>query len=122
VANKNKLTQVFINLIQNALDALKNKPVGPEPPIIRITGRREGERVMIAIRDNGEGVEPQNLARIFDPFFTTRDVGKGMGMGLSICYRIVQEYQGRLSVASERGKYCEFTVELPADLPEPVNA
>ena len=53
----------------------------PEPPIIRITGRREDGRVMIAIRDNGEGVEPQNLARIFDPFFTTRDVGKGMGMG-----------------------------------------
>ena len=121
LANKNKLTQVFINLIQNALDALKNKPVGPEPPIIRITGRCEDGRVMIAIRDNGEGVEPQNLARIFDPFFTTRDVGKGMGMGLSICYRIIQEYQGRLTVTSERGKYCEFTVELPAAVDEPGN-
>lgn len=119
--NKNKLTQVFINLIQNALDALLNKPVGPEPPIIRITGRRQDGRVVIAIRDNGEGVEPQNLARIFDPFFTTRDVGKGMGMGLSICYRIIQEYEGRLAVTSERGKYCEFTVELPAVVPEPVD-
>jgi signal transduction histidine kinase len=121
-ANKNKLTQVFVNLIQNALDALKNKPPGVEPPIIRIAGQRQGNKVVISIRDNGEGIEPQNVAKIFDPFFTTRDVGKGMGLGLSICYRIIQELQGDVSVMSERGKFCEFTVELPAPAQESIPA
>jgi two-component system sensor histidine kinase PhcS len=113
-ANRNKLTQVFVNLIQNALDALKGRAPNGEPPGIVIRGRAEGGTVLVSVRDNGEGIEPQNIARIFDPFFTTRDVGKGMGMGLSICYRIIQDYGGKITVRSERGKYCEFTVSLPA--------
>ncbi len=112
-ANKNKLTQVFVNLIHNALDALKNRPATEEPPFIRITGRPQNGKVAISVRDNGEGIEPQNVAKIFDPFFTTRDIGEGMGMGLSICYRIIQEHHGSIIVKSERGKFCEFTVELP---------
>ncbi len=51
--------------------------------------------------------------KFFDPFFTTKDVGEGMGLGLSICYRIVQGYGGRILVNSERGKFCEFIIELP---------
>ena len=121
-ANKNKLTQVFVNLIQNSLDALKNKPVGPEPPVIRIAGRQENGKVLVSIRDNGEGIDSENMARIFDPFFTTREIGKGMGMGLSICYRIIQELRGTLSVQSERGKFCEFLIELPADAPDSIAA
>ncbi len=120
MANKNKLTQVFVNLIQNALDALKNRPEKPEPAHIVVAARPEEERIVITIRDNGEGIEPQNLAKIFDPFFTTRDVGKGMGMGLSICYRILQELEGNISVSSERGKFCEFRIELPAVIQEPL--
>lgn len=112
-ANKNKLTQVFVNLIQNALDALKNKPPGDDPATIRISGQVENGRLILRVRDNGEGIEPDNIAKIFDPFFTTRDVGAGMGMGLSICYRIIQEHNGQISVNSERGKFCEFTLELP---------
>ena len=81
---------------------------------IAITAREERGRVLICVRDNGEGIEPQNVAKIFDPFFTTRDIGKGMGMGLSICYRILQEHRGSISVQSERGRYCEFIVELPS--------
>lgn len=114
LASKNKLTQVVVNLIQNALDALKAAPNPTEPPRIVITAREERGRVLIHVRDNGEGIEPQNVAKIFDPFFTTRDVGKGMGMGLSICYRILQEHRGSISVQSERGRYCEFIVELPS--------
>ena len=121
-ANKNKLTQVFVNLLQNSLDALKEKPPSAEPPVIRINGRHEGDKIAVSVRDNGEGIAPENLPRIFDPFFTTREVGKGMGMGLSICYRIVQELQGKISVTSERGKFCEFTVELPAVAPESIAA
>ena len=112
-ANKNKLTQVFVNLIQNSLDALKSKPAQPEPPLISITGRHEPGRVIVSVRDNGEGIEAQNVGKIFDPFFTTRDIGQGMGMGLSICYRIIQELSGTISVRSERGKFCEFTIDLP---------
>ena len=121
-ANKNKLTQVFVNLIQNSLDALKNKPIGPEPPVIRLSGRQEDGTILICIRDNGEGVEPQNLSKMFDPFYTTRDIGKGMGMGLSICYRIIQELNGTITVASERGKFCEFVIKLPAATEESIAA
>jgi two-component system sensor histidine kinase PhcS len=121
-ANKNKLTQVFVNLLQNALDALKKRPPGAEEPVIRIAGRHENGRVFITVRDNGEGIDPQNLSKIFDPFFTTRDIGQGMGMGLSICFRIIQEHGGSISVNSERGKFCEFTIELPATAGESVAA
>jgi two-component system sensor histidine kinase PhcS len=121
-ANKNKLTQVFVNLLQNALDALKKRPPGAEEPVIRIAGRHENGRVFITVRDNGEGIDPQNLSKIFDPFFTTREIGQGMGMGLSICFRIIQEHGGSISVNSERGKFCEFTIELPATHGESVAA
>jgi two-component system, sensor histidine kinase PhcS len=113
-ANRNKLMQVFVNLVQNALDALKHRPASAEPPKIVITGRREDGKCVVSVRDNGEGIDPGNLSKIFDPFFTTRDVGKGMGMGLSICYRIVSDFNGKISVRSERGKFCEFTVTLPS--------
>jgi two-component system sensor histidine kinase PhcS len=67
----------------------------------------------VRVRDNGPGIDAQHLDKIFDPFFTTKDVGEGMGLGLSICYRIVQENEGRISVKTEVGKYCEFTLEFP---------
>ncbi len=114
-ANKNKLIQVCVNLLQNSIDALKTKPaMDGEKPTIWIEGREEAGKSSLVIRDNGEGIEPQNLDKIFDPFFTTKDVGEGMGLGLSICYRIVQECDGRILVKSERGQFCEFTLEFPA--------
>ena len=112
-ANKNKMIQVLVNLLQNSLDALRRKSFEHEKPIIRIDGRMENGKSILTIRDNGEGIESQNMDKIFDPFFTTKDVGEGMGLGLSICYRIVQEYEGRILVKSERGKFCEFTLEFP---------
>ena len=69
---------------------------------------------ILLIRDNGTGIDAEHLDKIFDPFFTTKDVGEGMGLGLSICYRIVQECDGRISVQNRAGKFCEFTLEFPA--------
>jgi signal transduction histidine kinase len=111
--NRNKLLQVFVNLLQNSLDALKRKEFKDEQPTVWIEGRVEGNKSVVSIRDNGEGIDPEAIDKIFDPFFTTKDVGEGMGLGLTICYRIVQEYDGHISVRSERGKFCEFKLEFP---------
>ena len=113
-ANKNKLIQVAVNLLQNSLDALKDKQFSEsEKPAIWIEGRVDHDKSIVVFRDNGTGIDPANLDKIFDPFFTTKDVGSGMGLGLSICYRIVRNYEGRISVRSEPGKFCELTLEFP---------
>jgi two-component system sensor histidine kinase PhcS len=111
--NKNKLIHLVTNLLQNSLDALKTKPFRDEKPTIRIEGRVENGSSILSVRDNGPGIAPADVDKIFDPFFTTKDVGEGMGLGLSICYRIVKESGGRISVKTEPGKFCEFTMEFP---------
>jgi signal transduction histidine kinase len=112
-ANKNKLIHLMVNLLHNSLDAFKKKSFEGEKPAIRIEGRVEDGRSILSIHDNGPGINPDHLNKIFDPFFTTKDVGEGMGLGLSICHRIVQECDGKISVKTERGKFCEFTLEFP---------
>jgi two-component system sensor histidine kinase PhcS len=110
----NQFTQVFINLVQNALDAMDTKtyPEG-EKPMIRIHGEQRGSKVIFSMRDNGPGIPASIRDKIFDPFFTTKDVGKGMGLGLSICNRIISDHGGRVEVRSERGAYTEFVLEFP---------
>ena len=113
-ANKNKMIHVFTNLLQNSLDALRSKEfTNGEKPAIRIEGKVENGRSIVRIRDNGPGIDNEHLDKIFDPFFTTKDVGDGMGLGLSIVYRIVQECDGKISVNTEVGKFCEFTLDYP---------
>jgi len=114
-ANKNKLIQVCLNLLENSLDALKTKtfPLG-ESPEVCISSRVENGMSLLTFKDNGPGIQSEHLGKIFDPFFTTKDVGDGMGMGLSICHRIVHSYGGEIRVKTEPGKYCEFTLEFPA--------
>ena len=119
-ANKNKLIHVLVNLLQNSIDALKGKSFMNEQPTIRIEGRLEPGKSIVVVRDNGTGISAEHLDKIFDPFFTTKDVGEGMGLGLAICYRIVQECEGRILVRTEPGKYCEFTLEFPAKGQGPV--
>jgi len=114
-ANKNKLIHVVVNLLQNSLDALSSKKeFNGEAPTIWIEGRVENGSSRLIVRDNGPGIENQHLDKVFDPFYTTKDVGEGMGLGLSICYRIVQECDGHVSVNTQPGKFCEFTLEFPA--------
>ena len=113
-ANKNKLIHVFVNLLQNAMDALHAKPFNNGArPTIWITCRDSQEATALIVRDNGPGIPKEHVDKIFDPFYTTKDVGEGMGLGLSICYRIMEECQGRISVRTEPGEFCEFTLEFP---------
>jgi two-component system sensor histidine kinase PhcS len=112
-ANKNKLIHVLTNLLQNSLDALRTKTFTDEKPTIHITSRAENGVCILSVRDNGPGIKATHLDKIYDPFFTTKDVGEGMGLGLSICYRIVRESKGKISVKTEPGKFCEFTLEFP---------
>jgi two-component system sensor histidine kinase PhcS len=122
LANKNRLIRAIVNLLQNSLDALKIKSFAPgEKPTIWIEGRVANGQSVLSVRDNGTGIEPKHLDKIFDPFFTTKDVGEGMGLGLSICYSIMQEYGGKISVKTELGKFCEFTLEFPVKTNQAVN-
>ena len=120
-ANKNKLIHLVTNLLQNSLDALMMKSFQDEKPAIRIEGRVENGSSILSVHDNGPGIAPVDVDKIFDPFFTTKDVGEGMGLGLSICYRIVQEAGGKISVKTEPGKFCEFILEFPARANRAVN-
>jgi signal transduction histidine kinase len=114
-AEKNRVIQVLINLLQNSLDAIRNKSFSEGKARIEIIGRVDNDVSRIVVRDNGEGIDPKVVDKVFDPFFTTKDVGQGMGLGLSICYRIVRDFGGKISVTSELGKYCEFTLEFPTE-------
>lgn len=114
-ASRNNLVTVFVNLLENSIDALVEKQfTNGEGPQIEVTGRREGDRSLLVFRDNGPGMDPQIIPKIFDPFFTTKEIGKGTGLGLSICFGIVRGYGGNIAAASELGKFSEFTVDLPA--------
>jgi len=112
-ANRNQITQVLVNLLQNALHALAKKDFSDTPPTIWVRGIEEDGESLIIVRDNGEGIPAENLQKIFDPFFTTKDVGEGMGLGLSICYRIIKQHGGRIQVQSGPGEYSEFRLRLP---------
>jgi signal transduction histidine kinase len=112
-ANRNQIIQVLVNLLQNALQALEKKHCSETGATIWLRGIEKNGESLVIVRDNGEGIASENLQKIFDPFFTTKDVGEGMGLGLSICYRIINQHGGRIQVQSERGAYSEFTLHFP---------
>lgn len=119
-SNNGLLVHVLVNLLQNSLDALKEKAFdNGEKPTIWIEGRLEQDKGLLVVRDNGTGIDPKHVDKIFDPFFTTKDVGKGMGLGLSICYGIIKQSRGRVWVSrTEPGRLCEFTLEFPVTKPQ----
>ncbi len=106
----NKLGQVVMNLLINALQALPDRPRGENLVMVRL--RRAGEYMRIEIEDNGTGIQRDVIDRIFDPFFTTKRRG-GTGLGLAISKQIVDELHGRIGVESEPGRWTRFTVDLP---------
>ncbi|MFB2916925.1 AAA family ATPase [Aerosakkonema funiforme] len=112
-----ELNQVFMNLLNNSIDALVEgykKGYSQQPTIWIRTYQINSERIAIAIADNGIGMNPVILSKIFEPFFTTKPVGSGTGLGLFISYQIVVEkHGGQLNCNSEIGKGTEFVIEIP---------
>lgn len=112
-ASKTQFIQVLVNLVINSLKAV-NDISKDRDPIIKISGKIVNGHSVISIWDNGSGISPDNLRNIFDPFFTTRDVGEGMGLGLSICHTIVKNNGGVIRAESMTGEWTEIVTEFPA--------
>ncbi|MES2681428.1 MAG: 7TM diverse intracellular signaling domain-containing protein [Bacteroidota bacterium] len=106
-----KLNQVFMNLLSNALYAIKQNKTVPEHQLI-ITSEMAGEKVAVSVEDTGIGMTPEVKAKIFEPFFTTKDVGEGTGLGMSIVFKIVETHQAKMEVESEYGKGTKITLIL----------
>ncbi len=112
--NPSQLKQVILNLLLNALDATSSGG-----SISVRTYLLNEYWVGIAFEDTGCGIPSQNLRKLFEPFFTTKPVGKGIGIGLSTCYNIVQDHGGEIVVCSEEGQGSTFSVRLPIRLNSP---
>ncbi|MFG6103947.1 sensor histidine kinase [Adonisia turfae] len=110
-----QLNQVFTNVIVNALDAMFEANCDRKKLKI-ITRRVDNKHVQIIICDRGPGIPREIRRKIFDPFFTTKPVGKGTGLGLGICFRIIQQHHGKIRVRSKVGKGTEFLITLPIDV------
>jgi signal transduction histidine kinase len=114
-ADENEIQQVVLNLLFNAADATQR-----EGGIIQVVtendSSKNGEkrrRVTIRITDNGVGIPKENLRRVFDPFFTTKAAGSGVGLGLSLCQRIIMANGGTIRIDSEVGKGSSVIISLP---------
>lgn len=107
--NAIRLEQVFLNLLNNARDALATAEIKR----ITITCRVKKDMVEIRFSDTGPGIPEQLEQRIFDPFFTTKEVGAGTGLGLSIIYGIIKDHQGSISVENHPGEGAHFLIQLP---------
>jgi|GEM_PF-1555077 len=110
MVDASQIQQVFLNLINNARDAIREK--GPSGRI-EITSRLASGKIVVSVTDTGKGFSDEVANRLFDPFFTTKDVGKGTGLGLSISYGIINEHGGNIYASSRPRIGTTFVVELP---------
>ena len=107
-----QLNQVFTNIIANGLDAMFDTNSHTKELSVTTRNLKDGS-VQVSIKDTGPGMPAEVIDKIFNPFFTTKPVGKGTGLGLGICFKIVQQHQGTLEVKSEVGSGTEFLITLP---------
>jgi len=115
--DRNRLEQVFLNLIMNARDAMdeKEERAGQDvEKVLRISSKTAGDQVVVNVTDTGPGMSEAVKEKIFEPFFTTKPVGKGTGLGLSISFGIVRDYDGIIEVQSVEGRGTTFTISFPA--------
>lgn len=117
--NEDQLRQVFINLLLNAADAIHSVQDEKEGRILisseraSFSGDNRSPNLSIVFRDNGSGIDPQQLQNIFDPFYTTKEPGKGTGLGLSVSYMIIEMLGGTITAMSEVGQGAAFKIDLP---------
>jgi C4-dicarboxylate-specific signal transduction histidine kinase len=110
VADRVQLQQVLLNLIMNAVEAMKS--VSDRPRVLRIVTKRDsGSLILVAVQDSGPGLNPEQTRKLFDPFYTTKP--QGLGMGLSICRSIIERYGGRLWAESNEDSGATFKFTLP---------
>lgn len=110
-ADNARLEQVFVNVLSNAIDAAKENK--QEPPEVVIGIGQQGNETVVSVSDNGHGINAEPTAMVFDPFYTTKEIGKGLGLGLSIAYNIVKGFGGTMTAENrENGGSC-FTIILP---------
>jgi two-component system NtrC family sensor kinase len=115
MADPNQLMQVFLNLLLNAEQAIRENR---EKGTIRVRIGRKPDSVWIVFQDDGPGIAPENLAHIFDPFFTTKRPGRGTGLGLSICKTVLREHGGNIEAATSPDGGALFTITLPVTAAE----
>jgi signal transduction histidine kinase len=125
LADPDKLKQVFLNIVMNAIDAMeagqaegggashKTLSIQTRSAPVARAGKNDGHGVHIHFTDNGPGIPDEDIHRIFDPFYTTKEPGKGTGLGLSVSLRIVEDMGGDIQAKSELGKGATMTVILP---------
>ncbi len=118
MAELSQLEQVFINLLINARDAIEEKWKTDnlnkqEDKTISLKTFSSGNYVCIEICDNGTGIPKNRISKVFEPFYTTKGIGEGTGIGLSISYRIIEEFKGQIKVVSTEGSGTCFTIQLP---------
>lgn len=102
---------VLINLFSNA--ALAMRTAKCVAPAIHLSAVWKGERLFVSVQDNGPGIPPENLSRVFEPFFTTREIGQGLGLGLSISYSVIEQHGGVLHAESVVGEWTKMIFDLP---------
>jgi two-component system NtrC family sensor kinase len=114
IGDTNQLEQVFLNLIANAMDAMDARNGKKELKISSYLVEEGTPSVIVSVRDTGTGIPEENLNKVLEPFFTTKPVGRGTGLGLSLCFGIVETHGGRLEINSKYGEGTEVKVILPA--------
>jgi C4-dicarboxylate-specific signal transduction histidine kinase len=120
MADHNRLEQVFINLVTNAIDAMDEKAEQAEHKTmtkrLAIGTRTENGNVIVTVRDNGVGMSEEVKSKLFEPFFTTKKIGKGTGLGVSISYGIVKDYEGTIEIQSQEGEGTTFILTFPVSI------
>ncbi|MDA9399698.1 sensor histidine kinase [Bradyrhizobium sp. CCBAU 45389] len=109
LANPIRLEQVVVNLLSNAIDAMRDR----ERRVLGVALGRRDDSAVIEVSDTGAGIAPEHIKSLFDPFFTTKEIGEGLGLGLSISYGIVREFGGDILVESTPGRGSTFKVVIP---------
>ncbi|MEM9973319.1 MAG: ATP-binding protein [Pseudomonadota bacterium] len=111
-ADRDQITQVIVNLIINAEQAIEDSGIGG---LIRVSARSDPKhnKIQLEVADDGPGIPPNVRARIFEPFFTTKGVGRGTGMGLSVCHRAIAAHDGKIEINDAAGSGTRFTISLP---------